>query len=413
MMISIEQAHQLVAAHVQPLSPRRLPLPEAFQAKLAEDVASPFDSPPFDKSTVDGFAIQSADAQLELAIVEQVTAGHTPKHRVAPGVAARLMTGAPLPEGADAVVKIEDCTLTEQGTVIIPHDLRRASAHVLSQGKAFRKGDKVLSHGDRLTPAAIGLLAELGYQSVVAQPPPRIAILPTGDELAAPGAPLRPGEIYNSNGPMLAALISQIGGLPIDLGVAVDDPEDLHSHFLRGLDYDVLLIAGGVSAGVKDLAPGILEELGVQKIFHKIRMRPGKPLWFGKFDHADRTTYVFGLPGNPVSALTTARLFVAPTLASLAGCAYAPPTMRRGRITCEASHRGRRPTYHPFRWSLQQETPSQHDVPGIEPLAWQGSADLAAMARADGWIFLPEGDYDLAAGSLVDVVEIDPRAAIS
>jgi molybdopterin molybdotransferase len=200
---------------------------------------------------------------------------------------------------------------------------------------------------------------------------------------------------------MLLAALAAAGVTAVDLGVGRDDPADLRDKITRGLEGDVLLISGGVSAGVKDLVPAVLAELAVVEQFHKVQLKPGKPLWFGVREDGIRRSLVFGLPGNPVSTLVCFRLFVLPTLRALAGEPYAPPATERAMLTRKLEHRGNRPTYYPCR-SVNKPGKSLH----VEPLEWKGSADLATLTQADRLAALPAGDYELAAGDEVDALPL-------
>jgi molybdopterin molybdotransferase len=366
---------------------------------LAEDVTSRVDSPPFDKSLVDGFAIASSDSTPVLRITEMVTAGAVPSRDVEPGTVIRVMTGAPLPRGADAVVKWEDCELVDDATVRNPaaKSAITAGSCVLERGAAFHAGQVVLAAGKRLGPLDIALLAEIGQAEVAAFPRPTVGVLPTGDELVEAHEATGPGQIRNSNGPMLLAAVTTVGAAALDLGVARDDPADLRAKINRGLECDVLLISGGVSAGVKDLVPGTLAELGVREHFHQVRVKPGKPLWFGVRESGDGRTLVFGLPGNPVSTMVSFKLFVEPALAALAGAKFTAPATQRGVLAAKFKHRGGRPTYHPCRRVLDECGEQK-----VEPLDWQGSADLATLTRADCLAVFPAGDYELASGSEIE-----------
>jgi molybdopterin molybdotransferase len=312
------------------------------------------------------------------------------------------MTGAPVPAGADAVIGWEDCETLDEHAIRNPAPKTKPGAGILKRGSSFHRGQVVLQAGKRLNPLDIALLAEIGQADVTAYPRPRVGVLPTGDELVEAGQPLSPGQIRNSNGPMLLAALKAADVSPIDLGVGRDDPIDLGQRIARGLECDVLLVSGGVSAGVKDLVPSVLAELGVKEQFHKLKLKPGKPLWFGMREKGGRQTLVFGLPGNPVSTLVSFRLFVLPTLRALAGEAYAPPATEPAELTKAFTHRGGRPTYYPCRRVMT--------MPGkpleVEPLDWKGSADLATLTRADCLAALPAGDYELAAGEIVEVLPL-------
>ncbi|MCC6491890.1 MAG: molybdopterin molybdotransferase MoeA [Pirellulales bacterium] len=437
-MLTVAEAHRAIARCLAPLPPCRLRLGDLVGLRLAEDVAAPVDSPPFDKSVVDGYAIATADGSPVLRELELVTAGRVPTQAVQPGTTIRVMTGAPVPAGADCVVKWEDCELVGDRVIRNPAAHAKAGGCILPRGAAFGAGDVLLTADKQLSPLDIALLAEIGRAEALAVPRPRVAVLPTGDELVEPGQPAGPGQIRNSNGPMLHALLAAVGITSIDLGVGRDDPADLRDKMSRGLrECDVLLVSGGVSAGVKDLVPGILAELGVDEQFHQVRIKPGKPLWFGTLrgrdafatgePAADRNGFqsqknpdplpasqqhpdaslgpfppqlVFGLPGNPVSTLVSFRLFVLGALRALAGQPYAPPGVRRATLVNPFTHRGQRPTYHPCRSS-----PQAGEI-AVELLDWKGSADLATLTRADGLAALPAGDYSLAVGDAVDLIDL-------
>lgn len=395
-MLTVAEAHDIIARHVEPLAPQRLHLSELLGLRLAAGVVSRVDSPPFDKAIVDGYAIATSDQSEFLRELELVTAGSLPSEIVRPGTTIRVMTGATVPEGADAVVKWEDCEVREDGAVRNPARGVKPGAGILRRGRVFRRGDVLLEAGKRIGPLDIALLAEIGEADVSAYPLPRVGVLPTGDELVAVHEHAGPGQIRNSNGPMLLAALAAQGLTPVDLGVGRDNPDDLREKISLGLECDVLLISGGVSAGVLDLVPKVLAKLGVKELFHKLRVKPGKPLWFGTRDDGERRRFVFGLPGNPVSTLVSFRLFVLPALQALAGADFTPPATKRGRLTAPFEHRGGRPTYFPCR----------RDGNEVEPLDWKGSADLATLTRANCLAALPAGDYTLEHGAEIDVIAL-------
>jgi molybdopterin molybdotransferase len=393
-MLTVAAAHEIIARHVDPLPARRVRLSELLGLRLAESVTSHIDSPPFDKAMVDGYAIATGDDADVLRELELVTAGNLPSEILRPGTTIRVMTGAPTPEGADAVVKWEDCEVREEGAIRNPARNVRTGAGILRRGTAFKRGDLLLEAGKRVGPLDIALLAEIGQPDASVYPLPRVGVLPTGDELVAAHEHAGPGQIRNSNGPMLLAALAAHGMTPVDLGVGRDAPEDLRQKISLGLECDVLLISGGVSAGVLDLVPKVLAKLGVRELFHKIRMKPGKPLWFGVREDGKRKALVFGLPGNPVSTLVSFQLFVLPTLRALSGEKFYPPLTERGVLTRPFDHRGGRPTYFPCR----------RDGSEVTPLDWKGSADLATLTRANCVAAMPAGDYTLERGEEVDVI---------
>ena len=399
-MIELAEAIALVEQTAVPLPPRRQRLLDAAGRRLAEAVVADVDSPPWDRAMMDGFAVRSADfagrgdAVVELEVVADLAAGEVTERPVPPGGCARIMTGAPVPPAADAVVPIEsavDGTAAAHagGRVRLREPRFRPGQHVGVKGAAFRAGATVLPAGTLLMPAAVGLAAEAGATHVVAEARPRVAILSTGSELVPVGDVPAHGRTRNSNGPMIAAAVAACGGEPIPLGIAADRPEVIRAAVMQGLAADVLVLSGGVSAGDLDLVPSIFAACGVETIFHKVRLKPGKPVWFGRLDRGTGTapTIVFGLPGNPASSLVCFELFVRPAIAKLADRgpeAWHLPR-RLGRLAAAAKSAADRPVYLPCRIATSG--------PGLDvtPLPWTGSSDLVGLAVADGLVALPAG----------------------
>lgn len=402
-ILTVEEALRAVMEQTAPLPALRLPLSMARGCGLAEDVAADRDSPPFDKSIVDGYAIRTgdlADAGRTLRIGESIYAGAMPTRPLRPREAALIMTGAPTPEGADAVVMIERTQL-EADHILIDEGSVQAGRNILPRGSEMKAGQVVLHRGERLTPVRLGVLASVGRAMPLVLPAPRVAIVPTGDELVEPDQVPGAAQIRNSNAPVLEALVAQAGAVPLLFPIAPDDAPMLGESLQEGLAADVLLITGGVSAGQRDLVPAALAQLGVERVFHKVRLKPGKPLWFGVGPRrGDKPgTLVFGLPGNPVSGIVGFLLFVRPALDALAGCPAGPFELPRYPLTGPFVHRGERPTFHPVR-RVGHERDGSGRI-GLEPLSWTGSADLLTVARADGFAHFPAGDHQYAAGDVV------------
>jgi molybdopterin molybdotransferase len=416
-MLSVEEARKAVLEHTATNPPVLTPLAEALGLVLAEDVASDIDSPPFDKAMVDGYAVRASDlsaGSAELVVIEEVTAGQTATRSGGAGECWRIMTGAPLPSEADAVVMHELTTLVEASAggasnalerVRIQDDRFRLGQNILRRAANLRRGQTVLVSGRVLRPLEIGLLAEVGRATVPVIEPARVAVLSTGSELVPPDQVPAAGQIRNSNGPMLNAWVSRVGARAVDLGIAKDEPESLRAKLAEGLRNDVLLISGGVSAGKLDLVPGLLRELGVVEVFHKIRLKPGKPLWFGTargHRPGATPTLVFGLPGNPVSSLVCAALFVRPALERIAGREPGPLVTGRAELTADFVHRGDRPTFLPSALDLRDRA-----SPRIQPIAWTGSADLRSLTDANALAVFAAGDRTYRVGEIVDVVDLD------
>ncbi len=399
-MLTVAQALEIVLSNAKPLMPisARL-LASSLGLRLAEDVASDVDSPPFDKAMMDGFALRAGDLQgghAELAIIEEIPAGTVPTKVVELGQASRIMTGAPLPRGADAVVMIERCEILPNQRVRINEPRAKAGLNILERAKEMRVGEVVVHAGATLRPQEFGVLASVGRDVVRVQPRPRVAILSTGDEIVEPSQKPGPGQIRNSNGMMLLGQVARAGGEPMFLGIARDNADDLRAKILQGLDADMLILSGGVSAGKLDLVPGVLAELGVEALFHKVAMKPGKPILFG----IRPPRLVFGLPGNPVSSLVCFELFVRPALRVMMGRPPGPSWVN-ARLVKDHPYRTDRPTYFPSRLTLTDAGWT------VEPIAWFGSPDLRGVLSANAFALLPEGDHVHRAGQALAVLRVE------
>ena len=404
-MLTVDEALQLILETVVPAPVSSLPLSDALGAVLAEEVISSVDSPPFDKSMMDGFAVRSADCpkgEKTLSIIGEVMAGSVSDKPLQPGTAIRIMTGAPIPDGADAVVPVELTETAEDSasvTLRMPGSLS-TEWNVIRRGSLMAKGEAILQPGRPLTAQQLALLGEIGKSTVAVRKVPTVAVLATGDELVEIDETPGPGQIRNTNALMLAAQVQEAGARPRVLGIARDDREDLAAKIREGLQADVLCLSGGVSAGVLDLVPSELAKADVRQVFHKIRMKPGKPLWFGIRDGAGERPpcYVFGLPGNPVSSMVCFELFVRSALRRLQGMTVAGPGLVQARLASDFSHRSDRPTWFPCRLSRQQECLL------ATPMNWKGSSDLRATALANASLAIPEGEHQFEAGTVLEVL---------
>ena len=400
-MISVEEALDRIKQHAKPRTSLAIRAADALGSVLAADIKSDIDSPPHDKALMDGYAVVASDIQsgVTLSILEEVTAGDVPTKPVISGTATRIMTGAPIPEGANAVVMVERTELVDgdETTVRINADNVELGQNIMRRGESVRTGDVVLRAGRLIRPIEMGVLAECGAAEIAAYPKPRVAILSTGNELVSAETRPAAGQIRNSNGPMLEALVRRTGSHAVNLGVGRDERDDLERLVRRGLEEDVLVLSGGVSAGVLDLVPEVLAANGVEQIFHKVHLKPGKPVWFGIKQDSRGDRLVFGLPGNPVSSLVCFELFVRPALAGLAGQAFGSIERRTARLATTHSRFSDRPTYYPARLF---ELDGQLQV---EPLAWKGSADLRTLADANCLALFPPSDREFAVGDAIEV----------
>jgi molybdopterin molybdotransferase len=331
-------------------------------------------------------------------VVEEIAAGAVPQRAVGPGECARIFTGAPIPDGADAVVMQED-TEPQGERVRIRDGNVRPGQYVFRRGTEMRAGEVVLPAGTELNPAAVGVLASVGMTTAVLVPRPRVLVFATGSELldtlSVPLYQPGPGQIWNSNGPMLEAQAARAGTAAINRGIVRDDVRDLRQTIGGALELcEVVILAGGVSVGKFDLVPGVLQDLGVERHFHQVRMKPGKPLFFGTRGDA----LVFGLPGNPVSAFVCFELFVRPALRVLAGHADPGPRTATLPLAEAVAESNDRPAYRPAKLEPA-------DVGwAVRPLPWAGAPDLRGLQPADALLALPAGDSRLDPGTPVPVV---------
>ncbi len=385
-LLSVDEALARVLERVRPLSAEAVPLERASARTLAEDATAVIDLPRFPSSAMDGFALRAADTPGALPVVARVAAGRPAPRPLEGGEAMGIATGGVVPEGADAVVPIERVTETDD-TVTVP-DAVPHGANIRPLATDVRAGGSVVPAGTLLTPSRIAALAAAGVAEPRCAALPRTAIVTTGTELRPPGEPLGDGEIYESNGVMLAALLER-HGLVIDRGTVADDEASLREALARGLEADVLVTSGGVSVGPHDLVRGILAELGAEEVFWGVAMRPGKPISFA----TRAQTLVFGLPGNPVSSLVGALLFVVPALRALQGVSDPAPRFERGTLGSAARRNPNRDDFQRARLELDG------DRAVLLPIEGQESHMIVRASAADALVHVPRGEGELAAGT--------------
>jgi molybdopterin molybdotransferase len=458
-MLSVEQAQHQVLSAACPLSAVHRPLSESLGQVLAEDVASDIDMPPFDKSLVDGLAVRAADlpeGKGEVTIVGEIVAGMPlwdVDRAIIAGQAVRIMTGAAIPPGADAVVMVErtsqhgdestrplatsdwghavsgsatnlpSARILHQGVSVNDPQLK-SGQNIMRRGSELASGQCVLRAGARLRPAEIGVLAAVGHATVSVHPRVRVAIICTGNELVESNECPSSGQIRNSNGPVLFALVTRIGATAQYLGIARDTMEDLERLVRNGLEFDLLLLSGGVSAGDLDLVPGVLVRLGVREVFHKVNFKPGKPVWFGVAERetasvahphggstrvsstnsaldAARSSLVFGLPGNPVSVMACFELFVTPAIRRMMGFTDPGPRLISAALAEDRSYRSDRPTYWPACLDHSDDRLLVRLVP------WKGSPDLRATTEANCFAIFPAGEHHFRRGERIQVLSTE------
>lgn len=384
-----------------PLEPERVPLAEAAGRALAKPLRARSHLPAFAAATVDGFAFRADQVPrrgARLRIAGTVAAGHPWRGRLRPGTCLRIFTGAPLPRGADGVEMQE--RVAERGAEAVFERAGEAGRFVRPVGSDLARGAVALPAGARLDPGAIGLAAALGSLRVTVARRPSVAILPTGDEVVALGCRPGPGQIVESNAHALAAAVREAGGEPRLLGIAPDRPSALRRAMARARAADVLLTIGGVSVGQRDLVRGALAEAGTVVDFWRVAMRPGKPLLFGRMGR----TLVFGLPGNPASALVAFELFARPALRALAGLRGS------GRVTIRARLEGSEEKPPELAVYLRSRVETRQGEAWVVPLPTQRSGDLTSSAMVGALALLPAGRARLARGTRVDVILLGPVA---
>ena len=411
-LLSYEDAAALVADHARAIARHRPPpierveLAHSYGRILAVPLVADDDQPPFPRSTRDGYACRASDASSHrsLPIAGSTHAGQEPGGPLPENSAWEIMTGAPVPEGADCVVMLEHVERDRDAIRMSPPRAISVGDNVVARGAQAHRGDEQLASGTRLGPAHIALAASCGYSTLDAFVRPRVAILTTGDELVPVDARPRPGQIRNSNAPMLAALVLRAGGDPIVLPAAADTPESLDAALLEAGKADMLLISGGVSAGKYDLVEPALARLGAQFHFTGVKIQPGKPLVFGEIPKDKEIGLkFFGLPGNPISSAATFSLFAAPLLAAIAGSRESLPRFVLAHLSRDTDRKGK-PGLTRFLPARCTFNSSLNELPQVATVPWHGSGDLTAFAQSNCFLVVPEDAGHLEAGSTVRVL---------
>jgi molybdopterin molybdotransferase len=393
-LLTFEEALREILSRVRPLSAEAVPLAAAAGRVLAEDARSVVDLPPFPSSAMDGFAVRAEDTPGRLPVVERIAAGRPAARALAAGEAMAIATGGVVPEGADAVVPIE--RVVEDRDAIEVSGRVEHGAHVRPRGGDLAAGDTVVQAGTLVRPAELGALGAAGVGDVACTRRPRAAVVTTGTELRRPGESLGPGQIFEANGVMLVAALASAGAVVTPPASASDDEADHRAALERGLESDVLVTSGGVSVGPHDLVRKVEADLGVEEVFWKVAVKPGKPISFGVRDR----TLVFGLPGNPVSSLVCFELFVRPAVLALQGAREPGPAFAPGELAAAVRRNPERDEF------LRARLRADGERVLLEPLTGQESHMIARAAAADALVLAPRGEGELAAGTPVSYLPL-------
>ncbi|HSB11161.1 MAG TPA: gephyrin-like molybdotransferase Glp [Blastocatellia bacterium] len=407
-MITVDQALRIVMDQVRPLGTETVPLEEALSRILAEDVHADIDLPPFDRARMDGYAVRSADvatAPIKLRLIGEVAAGIKFDGKLQSGEAVKIFTGAPIPDGADAVQKVE--VTRANGDLVEILEPVKQGQFITPHASEVAAGEIVTLAGTEIGPSEMAVLASFGYARVTVSRRPRAAVISTGSELVDVSTTPSAAQIRNSNSYTLAAYAERAGAIVDMLGTAEDTPEATREALIRSADNrDLVITSGGVSMGDYDLVKAALKDIGAEIFFDKVIIRPGKPIVFARRDH----TYFFGLPGNPVSTSVTFNVFVRPAIRRMQGDPAPVLPVVRGCLSRAVKDSSSRRSYLPARLLIEDGRVM------VEPLKWGGSSDLVAFMRANALIVVPADVHHIEEGELVDVMVLygtpDPETTL-
>ena len=396
--IKVDEARKIILEKIKVQGTEKVSISEALGRILSEDIIARRNNPPMDNSAMDGYALKAKDIELatsenpiKLEIIEDLAAGYSPKMTIQSGQAVRIMTGAPIPEGADAVIMQEDTERNENSVQV--KDKAEIRENIRDAGEDVREGETVIKKGAKLLPAHIGMMAVVGRSSVLVGRRPSVAILSTGDEIKDLDDSLSGPCIYNSNGYMLAAQVKSAGGIPSYLGIARDNEEDLMEKFNWALQCDIVVSSGGVSVGDYDLVKASLKKMGQEMLFWKVAMKPGKPLAFGRIDNVP----IFGLPGNPVSSFVSFEQFVRPSIRKMMGASQLSHLLVQAKLTHTVHKKAGRQHF------LSAYVKWENGTCTVSPTQEQGSGILKSTVNANGLLIFPLELTEMTKGTEVTV----------
>ena len=390
-MIRIQEAYKLVTGAVEPMGTEKVDIKECLHRVLAEDIVSDVDMPPFNKSAMDGFACKTKDLDKPMIIIETIPAGKAPEKKIEAGQCSEIMTGAPVPEDAECVIKVEDTFINSDGHVVFTG--KPGNANIAYKAEDVAAGDVLIPKGIFIEPQHIAILAATGYSSPLVIIRPRVAIISTGDEIVEPDQEPGISKIRNSNAYQLIGQVNKCGGEANYIGIARDSEQATYEILAAALaKYDVVMLTGGISMGQFDFIPKVFEKLGVEVMFHTLAVQPGKPTLFGKYGKKR----IFGLPGNPVSAFNTFELLVRPYLRLSMGAEVGWSTVKLPMGATYTRKKSDRDSFIPVKIEDGKVFPNDY----------HGSAHIQALTNADGFIMIPYGTTNLEEGASIDVRQI-------